>query len=127
MRGSANPSGRMAASYRHAAAIRPETPCTIRATVNTRSDAPSWLAVASTAVKWVARGLDVAGEHDCKGSRRGRDEHLAAVTCGRDSRCPVHVDADVALLAQERGAGVDAHPHSNRAGAERFSCVACRR
>jgi hypothetical protein len=39
----------------------------------------------------------------------------------------VHVDADVARLAQERGTGVDAHPRSNRAGRERVSRVGRRR
>ena len=43
--------------------------------------------------------------------RRRRDEHLPAVTGGRDPRRAVDVRAHVALLRQQRRAGVQAHPH----------------
>ena len=44
--------------------------------------------------------------------RRG-EQHLPAVAGGADPCGPVHVDPDVALLADDRLAGVDAHPHAD--------------
>ena len=43
--------------------------------------------------------------------RRSRDEHLPAVPGGSDARRAVDVSADVALLREQRRAGVEAHPH----------------
>ena len=48
-------------------------------------------------------------------SRGRRDEHLPAVSCRRDPRRAVHVDADVPLLGHVRRARMDAHPHPDRA------------
>jgi len=49
---------------------------------------------------------------------RGRDEHLPAMACGADPRRPVHVDADIPLLVQMRGARVDADAHPDRPGGQ---------
>jgi hypothetical protein len=47
--------------------------------------------------------------------RRLREQHLAAVPGGGDPRRAVHVEADVALVAEPlRLAGVHAHPHAHR-------------
>ena len=48
--------------------------------------------------------------------RRGRrrDDDLAAVRGRRDPRRAVHVDADVALVADQRRARVQAHAHTDR-------------
>ena len=45
-------------------------------------------------------------------------EHLPAVSGRRDPRRPVNIVADIALLAQMRGAGVEAHAHAERARSE---------
>ena len=45
---------------------------------------------------------------------RGRDEHLPAVPCSGDSGRPVDIRSDVALVRQERRAGVEPHPNWNR-------------
>jgi hypothetical protein len=50
--------------------------------------------------------------HEIGGS--AREEHLAAVTGVSDSRGLVHREADVAVAAEARLAGVDAHPHPHR-------------
>jgi hypothetical protein len=52
--------------------------------------------------------------------RRGRDERLAAVSCGGDAGGAVDVSADVAVLGQERRAGVETDPHGDRAGRQRL-------
>jgi hypothetical protein len=46
---------------------------------------------------------------ECRG--RGRDEHLPAVPGGGHARGAVDVRPDVALLGQQRRAGVEAHSH----------------
>jgi hypothetical protein len=45
--------------------------------------------------------------------------NLPAITRGGDPRRPVDVDADVALVGDERLAGMDAHPDADRAVVER--------
>ena len=50
---------------------------------------------------------------------RAREDHLPAVAGGRDPRAEVDVEADVALVGARGRAGVDAHPHANRAAVER--------
>ena len=47
-------------------------------------------------------------------TRRTGDEHLPAVGGGADARGAGDADADVALAADRRLAGVDAHPHPER-------------
>jgi hypothetical protein len=42
-----------------------------------------------------------------------RDEHLPAVSRGRDARRAMHREAVVALLGRRRLAGVDSHPHAD--------------
>ena len=59
------------------------------------------------------------------GYRRGRDEHLAAVTGGSDSRRPMNVHAHVALVGQKRRARVDPDPDPDRAGGERLRRLVC--
>jgi hypothetical protein len=52
-------------------------------------------------------------------TRRVREQHLAAVSRGRDPR-PLHdVETDVPLRDPVRLAGVKAHAHANRAAVER--------
>ena len=48
----------------------------------------------------------------------GREEDLAAVAAGGDARGAVDVDADVALVGEERRAAVEAHAHADRPGRE---------
>ena len=50
---------------------------------------------------------------------RLRQEHLPAVPGGRDPRRPVHVEPHVPLIGHERLAGVQPHPHADRATRER--------
>jgi hypothetical protein len=49
-------------------------------------------------------------------SRRGRDEHLAAVAARCDPGRAVDVRADVALRGDVRSSRVQAHAHTDRAG-----------
>ncbi len=49
-----------------------------------------------------------------EGGRGGRHEDLPAVACRGDPRALVHVVSDIALRAEQRGAGVDADPHPDR-------------
>jgi hypothetical protein len=53
-------------------------------------------------------------------SCRGRDEDLTSVAAGGDAGCPVDVVSDVALLGEERRAGVQAHPDLDRTRGERL-------
>jgi hypothetical protein len=69
----------------------------------------------------LAEVAKTAGVDERRGG--GGDEHLPAMAAGRDSRRSVHVDADVALLCQVGGAGVDAHPHPDRTRCESFQCL----
>ena len=41
---------------------------------------------------------------------------------GSDASCPVHVDSDVALLAQMRRPRMDGHAHPNRSRGQSFEC-----
>ena len=50
---------------------------------------------------------------------RLRQQHLPAVSGGRDPRRPVHVEPDVALIDSKRLARVQTHPHPHRAARER--------
>lgn len=66
--------------------------------------------------------------------RRGRDEYLPAVPGGGNPRRSVHVDADIALIVQMRGARVDADAHADRPGGQppervgrRLECARCGR
>jgi hypothetical protein len=52
-------------------------------------------------------------------ARRLRDEDLPAVADRSDASCAMDVDADVALLGEERLARVQAHPDADRSGLER--------
>jgi hypothetical protein len=47
--------------------------------------------------------------------RRRRDEHLPAVPGGGDARRAMDVATDVALLGEERCAGVETDTHRDRA------------
>src|SRR5207244_3750585 len=51
-------------------------------------------------------------------ARRLRHEDLPAVTGGSDPRSAVHVDADVAVLREQRLSGVQTHPNAHRAAVE---------
>ena len=53
-------------------------------------------------------------------SGRGREDHLAAVRERGDPRAAMDVDPDVALGGHGRRAGVQAHPHGDRARRERL-------
>ena len=44
------------------------------------------------------------------------------MAAGGDARRPVHVDSDIALLAQVRRPRMDAHAHPNRSRAQSFEC-----
>ena len=46
-------------------------------------------------------------------ARRVRQQNLAAVARAADARAPVDAHADVALAADERLTGVDAHAYAN--------------
>src|SRR5262249_47922647 len=48
-----------------------------------------------------------------------REKHLSAVADRRDPRGAVHIDADIALVDQERLTRMDAHPNAHRASPER--------
>ena len=50
-----------------------------------------------------------------KVARRLRHQHLPTVTRSRDPRRSMDVDADIAVLRQQRLARVDTHPHPDRA------------
>ena len=52
--------------------------------------------------------------------RRGREDHLAAVGERGDAGAAVDVDPDVALGSNGRCAGVEPHPHGDRARRERL-------
>ena len=59
-------------------------------------------------------------------TRRPGDEDLAAVP-GRGDPCgAVHVDADVALIREQRLSGVKPHSHADRTGRESLASVRCR-
>src|SRR5205823_7968551 len=51
----------------------------------------------------------------CKLTRRPGNEDLAAVPGRGDARGAVHVDADVALVREQRLPGVETHPHADGA------------
>ncbi len=66
-------------------------------------------------------GTEIAQPIGARESRgRCRHQDLPAVTAGRDPRRAVHVDPDVALVVEERGAGVNSHSHSDRTRSELF-------
>ena len=61
--------------------------------------------------------------HPLRGQKRrrgGREQHLPPVAAGSDPGGPVHVDPDVPLLRQVRGAGVDTDTNSDRTRGETF-------
>jgi hypothetical protein len=55
--------------------------------------------------------------------RRSRDEYLPPVPGGGDPCRAVHVDADVALVGDERRPCVDPDPHANRPTGEHRGCI----
>ncbi len=55
--------------------------------------------------------------------RRLGEDDLPAVSGSGDSRCAVDVDADVALVGDERLTGVDAHAHAEDLAFERTPCL----
>ena len=57
-------------------------------------------------------------------ARRLRHEHLAAVAGGGDPRRQVHVLADIALPADVRAPGVQAHAHPDRTDGQRLLALA---
>ncbi len=59
--------------------------------------------------------------------RRRRDEHLRPVPGRRNPRRPMHIDADVALLRDERRPRVNADPHPDRPVGERVRQLRGRR
>ena len=63
--------------------------------------------------------VDEAVETDER-SGRGGDEHLPAVSDGRDAGGPVHVVSDVALVGDERRPGVQTDANVDRAGRQRL-------
>ncbi len=59
-------------------------------------------------------------------SGRLRDEYLAAVPGGGDPRRAVNLEPDIALVGDGGLAGVDPHPHADRAACKRGLPVTCR-
>ena len=57
-------------------------------------------------------------------ARRLRNKHLAAVTGGGDPRRQMDVLADIALPADVRAPGVQAHAHADRTGGQRLLALA---
>ena len=70
------------------------------------------------------RELALAKDAGNEGRRRRREEHLPAVTGGGDAGRAVDVDADIALIAAQRRARVQAHPDLDRPAAEGRLCLA---
>jgi hypothetical protein len=54
---------------------------------------------------------------------RLRHEYLAAVTGSGNPCCAMDVDADVAVLCQQRLAGVQPHPHAQWSVVKRFTNI----
>ena len=54
-------------------------------------------------------------------SRCTGEKHLPTMTGAHDPRRTVHVDADIALVREQRLARVQAHPHPNRSRLERVA------
>jgi hypothetical protein len=78
------------------------------------ADLPDPLRRAEVLQAVLAEIAEAVGLHE-RGRRR-RDENLAAVSRGGDASRSVDVSTHVALIGQQRRAGVDAHPHGNRQG-----------
>ena len=60
--------------------------------------------------------------------RQRREQHLAALAGGADPRAVMHREADVALVAEDRVAGVQAHAHAHaarRAATDGRECARC--
>ena len=69
---------------------------------------------------------EVAQSGAQEGSRGGRNEYLPPVAAGSNAGGPMHVAANVAILGEQRRAGVQAHAQRDRAGrkslVDRYSC-----
>jgi hypothetical protein len=62
----------------------------------------------------------------CEIARALRDENLATVTRRRNTRSAMHIDPDVPLVGDDRLAGMQSNPHSNRCVGKGIACSGCR-